>query len=332
MKGFDAEFRDLDHYIRVITERIWEGRRLDDIQRYYSADCAVETPSGVSLGVAPVIDGTRATLAAFPDRRLLAEDVIESGNDETGFLSSHRILSPMTHAGPGAFGTPSFKPVFARTIADCVCINNRIVHEWLVRDQAAIARQIGLTERELAQQWLNERGGFNKPAMPAAPAPYTSHIDGSALAQAYAQTYEQLWCGPGSRGAEAETAEATLLTTHMSHVITALPGGETAVGLPALAAYWQGMRQAFPQGRFTVEHLAVNQRLLGEHDSKTVIAMRWRLQAEHQGGTRYGSATGREVEVLGISHAELEQGRVVREWLLIDDVALWMQVLQARAA
>ena len=168
--------------------------------------------------------------------------------------------------------------------------------------------------------------------MPAAPAPYTSHIDGSALAQAYAQTYEQLWCGPGSRGAEAETAEATLLTTHMSHVITALPGGETAVGLPALAAYWQGMRQAFPQGRFTVEHLAVNQRLLGEHDSKTVIAMRWRLQAEHQGGTRYGSATGREVEVLGISHAELEQGRVVREWLLIDDVALWMQVLQAQAA
>ena len=327
MKGFDAEFRDLDHYIRAITERIWEGRRLDDIQRYYSADCAVETPSGVSLGVAPVIDGTRATLAAFPDRRLLAEDVIASGNDETGFLSSHRILSPMTHAGPGAFGTPSFKPVFARTIADCVCINNRIVHEWLVRDQAAIARQIGLHESELAQQWLNARGGFMKPAMPAAPAPYTSHIDDNPLARAYAQTFEQLWCGPEDRN-----AETMLLTTHMSHVISALPGAETAVGLPRLAAYWQAMRQAFPQGRFTLEHLAANQRPLGEHGSKTVIAMRWRLQAEHLGSGRYGSATGRPVEVLGISHAELEDGRVVREWLLIDDVALWMPVLHARAA
>ncbi len=326
MKGFDAEFRDLDHYIRAITERIWEGRRLDDIQRYYSPDCAVETPSGVSVGVMPVIEGTRATLVAFPDRRLLAEDVIESGNHETGFLSSHRILSPMTHAGPGAFGAPSFKPVFARTIADCVCINNRIVHEWLVRDQAAIARQIGLHESELAQRWLNERGAFTKPAMPAAPAPYASHIDRSALAQAYAQTYEQLWCGPGSRD-----AEAVLLTTHMSDVIAALPGGQTSGGVRALAAYWQDMRQAFPTGRFTLEHLAVNQRPLGEHDSKTVVAMRWRLQAQHLGGTRYGSATGRDVEVLGISHAELEQGRVAREWLLIDDVALWMQVLQARA-
>ena len=72
MKGFDAEFQNLDHYIRVITDRIWEGRQLDEIRRYYSADCAVETPSSVSIGVEPVIAGTRATLLAFPDRRLLA--------------------------------------------------------------------------------------------------------------------------------------------------------------------------------------------------------------------------------------------------------------------
>ena len=39
MKGFDPEFRDLDHYIRVITDRIWEGRRVDDIHRYYGEGC-----------------------------------------------------------------------------------------------------------------------------------------------------------------------------------------------------------------------------------------------------------------------------------------------------
>ena len=79
MKGFDAEFRDLDHYIRTITDRIWEGGRVDDIHRYYSADCAVETPSGVSIGAAAVVAGTRSTLAEFPDRRLLAEDVVIPG-------------------------------------------------------------------------------------------------------------------------------------------------------------------------------------------------------------------------------------------------------------
>ena len=55
------------------------------------------------------------------------------------------------------------------------------------------------------------------------------------------------------------------------------------------------------------------------------------LQARHAGEGRYGRATGRAVEVLGISHAELEGGRIVREWHLIDDVAIWMQLLDPRS-
>ena len=42
--GFDPEFDDLEHYILAITERIWEGRRIGDIDRYYSSDCVVEPP------------------------------------------------------------------------------------------------------------------------------------------------------------------------------------------------------------------------------------------------------------------------------------------------
>jgi predicted ester cyclase len=315
MKGFDAEFTDLDHYIRVITDRIWEGRRIDDIRRYYSDDCAVETPSSVSIGVQPVIDGTRATLLAFPDRRLLAEDVIASGDDMAGYLSSHRIFSPMTHAGAGVFGAPTGRVVCARTIADCVCINNRIVHEWLVRDQAAIARQIGLHERDVAQRWLNERGGFHKAAMPAAPAPYVSFIDTHVAATAYAEAHEKLWSG------------TALSNTYHADVIAAIPGGEARVGLAASNAFWLEMRSAFPQGQFNAEHLVANERA----GRPTSVAMRWRLRAEHRGGGRYGPATGRSVEILGINHADIEHGKVVREWVLIDDVAVWMQVLKVQS-
>ena len=317
MKGFDSEFRDLDHYIRVITDRIWEGRRIDDIRRYYSDGCAVETPSSVSIGIDPVMAGTRATLVAFPDRRLLAEDVIISGDEQGGFLSSHRILSPMTHVGPGVLGPPSQRGVVARTISDCVCINNRIVHEWLVRDQAAIARQIGLHERDLAQRWLNERGGFAMPVMPAAPRPYVSFIDTHPLAQRFAQSYRDVWCGRGT------TADAGLFD---NQVIVALPGGEMAVGA-ARSRFWQGLAAALHGAHFEVEHLVANER----PGRATSIAMRWRVRANHSGAGRYGAPTGRPVEVLGISHADVEQGRVVREWVLIDDVALWMQILQPQA-
>jgi hypothetical protein len=37
------------------------------------------------------------------------------------------------------------------------------------------------------------------------------------------------------------------------------------------------------------------------------------------------------VEIMGISHAEFANGRVLREWLLVDEVAIWMQVLAPRA-
>ena len=317
MQGFDAEFRDLDHYIRVITDRIWEGRRIDDIQRYYGAGCAVESPSGVTLGIQPVIDGTRATLAAFPDRRLLAEDVIISGDEHGGFLSSHRIFSPMTHAGPGAFGPPSGKPVFVRTVADCVCLDNRIVHEWLVRDQAAIARQIGLHERDLAQRWLDQRGGWHKPAMPAAPPPYQSFIDSDPLARAYADAYHQRWLGGQTQALQALLDDA---------VISALPGGDMACGRAAVAAFWTNLLAALAPQAWQVEHLVTNHR----PGRASAVAMRWRAHTVHSGDGRYGPASGRTVEVLGISHAEFEAGRLLREWVLIDDVALWMQVLTAQ--
>ena len=316
MQGFDAEFRDLDHYIRVMTDRIWEGRRIDDIRCYYSDGCAVESPSSVTLGIEPVIAGTRATLAAFPDRRLLAEDVFISGDDRNGYLSSHRIFSPMTHAGPGAFGPPTGRPVFVRTVADCVCLDNRIVHEWLVRDQGAIARQIGLHERELARRWLDERGGWHKPPMPDAPAPYRSFIDQDPLAQAYATAYQQRWLGGSGDALAALLDEA---------VISALPGGEMACGQAAVAGFWDALQMALPARSWQVEHLVANHR----PGRASAVAMRWRARCLHTGDGRYGPASGQPVELLGICHAEFEAGRLLREWVLIDEVAVWMQILSA---
>lgn len=315
MKGFDTEFQNLDHYIRVITDRIWEGRRLEDIRRYYGEGCAVETPSSVSIGIEPVIEGTRNTLKAFPDRRLLAEDVIISGDEERGFLSSHRIFSPMTHAGGGAFGPPTRRPVFVRTIADCVCLDNRIIHEWLVRDQAAIARAIGRHERDVAQDWLDAAGGWNKAPMPAAPAPYTSWVEPSGPAADAAQAWLESLNRPDARQSGVSDG-----------VISALPGASVAVDVQERAQFWIDLRQALPSPEIEMEHLVGVPR----QGRATAVAMRWRWRARHQGPGRYGEPTGKPVEILGITHLEIEAGCIVREWVLIDEVANWMQILSPR--
>ena len=319
MKGFAAEFKSLDHYIRVITERIWEGGRLDDIRLYYSDPCVVETAMSVSTSVEDVINGTRATLAMFPDRRLLAEDVIQSGDADGGFLSSHRIISTMTHRGDGSFGLASGHTIHARTIADCVCKGNRIVHEWLVRDHAAIALQIGSTPQALAQTWLDQRGGWTKPVAGLAPGGYVSHVSTEPLAVRYARSIEAFARSQGDVAALYDAAAQQIG-----------PGEATCYGHAEIAAFWRSVFGALPVQRFTVEHLAL-QCDMAQTGRPDRVAMRVRARTLHQsnGGVagRYGQASGRPVELLVIVHAEFIQGRVVREWVLLDDVAVWMQVL-----
>ncbi len=329
MQGFDAEFKDLDQYIRVITDRIWEGRRIDDIRQYYSDPCVVETPSSVSTSLQAVVDGTKATLVMFPDRRLLAEDVIQSGDAAGGFLSSHRIISPMTHLGDGTFGKASGKGVQVRTIADCVCKDNRIVHEWLVRDQGAIALQIGMTPKSLAQQWINERGDFAKPVAGAAPAGYVSHVSTHPHAQAYAQAIQAL-----SRG------QADAMGVYDEAVHHLGPNGSTRYGHVQTLEFWAHLFSNFAVQSFTVEHLA----LQSDPTRPARIAMRWRVKAVHAFDNKFAQCqrdmvkpsyekdTNREIEIMGINHAEMVNGKVIREWVLIDDVALWMQVLSGKKA
>ena len=323
MRGFAAEFRDLDHYVRVITERIWEGRRIDDIRTYYSDPCIVETPMAVSTSVDDVIAGTRATLAMFPDRRLLAEDVIQSGDSDGGFLSSHRIISPMTHLGDGSFGRASGARVHARTIADCVCKGNRIVHEWLVRDQAAIALQIGSTPRALAQQWLEQRGGWNKPLAGPAPQGYVSHISADPMALAYARAIEGFLA--------RDYAAAAVYDDAAQHIG---PGERLHYGHAEIADFWRSLFAALRVTGFEVEHLAM-QRDMARSGRPDRLALRFRAQSLHEpvdmDATRFGKGTGRPVELLGIVHAEFVQGRVLREWVLLDEVAIWMQILNQRA-
>lgn len=314
MTGFDPEFQNLDQYIRVITRRIWDERRIDDIHKYYSDPCIVETPGAVSTAIDDVVSGTVASLGIFPDRRPLAEDVIQSGDAQTGFLSSHRGISAMTHLGDGIFGPATGRRVHARAIADCVCKDNRIVHEWLVRDQAAIALHIGLTPRQLAERWLEERGGWSKPVAGPAPGGYVSHVSDDPVARRYAAAIEGFAQGRADMPGAYDDA--------VHHIG---PGGVTRYGHEEVAAYWLGLFGALKVQSFQVEHLAM-QRGGGRADR---AALRWRAKAVHGGDGAFGAPTGRPVEILGINHVEFHEGKVLREWVLVDDVVLWMQVLAA---
>lgn len=83
-------------------------------------------------------------LAMSADRQVLGEDVIWSDDGDRLLLSSHRINARMTHMGSDAtIGAATMRGFGVAVIADCLCRENRIVEEWLVRDNGRAVLQLG---------------------------------------------------------------------------------------------------------------------------------------------------------------------------------------------
>ena len=116
-------------YILGITFEIWEQGNVGFIRDYYSADIEMATIDGLTVGNEAIVEGTAAMLRAFPDRKLLADDVIYGGTGPERFYSSHRIVSPMTNLGATAFGPATGRSVRIMTIADCLVENGVITGE-----------------------------------------------------------------------------------------------------------------------------------------------------------------------------------------------------------
>lgn len=323
MQGFDPKFVDFPDYIIGITKEIWEDRGIATLHDYYAPQIVVRSPASVVVGNQNVIGATMATLAEFPDRQLLGEDVIWSGTPETGMLSSHRILSTATHLADGVYGPASGKKLRYRILADCHAKDNKIDDEWLIRDQTAIVRQIGWEAKAYAADLIAREGGLEacvKPLSPHTdrPGPYTGQGNDNAWGAAYAEILTRMM------GADM----AAVTDTYDRAVQADYPGGESQHGWEAVDRFWMGLRAAFPSATFTIHHQ------IGREDPTMPprAALRWSLWGKHDGWGMFGAPTGAEVYVLGISHAEFgsfgaARPRLRREFTLFDETAIWKQIL-----
>ena len=323
MKGFDPRWKDLPDYILGITREIWEDRRIHTLHEYYGADMPVRTPASVTIGNRDVIGATMATLAEFPDRQLLGEDVIWSGDDDAGFLSSHRLFSTATHVNDGIYGRATGKRLAYRIIADCAARDNAIYDEWLIRDQGAIVRQLGHDPRDYARDLIAREGGPEacvKPMTPATDAPpvYTGVGNDNEWGERYADQITRIMAGE----------LAVVPDTYDRAVQSEYPGGVTGHGWDAADRFWLSLRAAFPSADFTIHHR------IGREDPLMPprAALRWSLHGKHDGWGAFGAPTGADIYVLGLSHAEFGPWGLRREFTLYDETAIWKQIHLATGA
>jgi hypothetical protein len=320
LPGFDPEFVDFPHYIIRITERIWHDREVDLCLKWYSEDCAIHTLAGPIVGAQTVVDNTWATLDAFPDRRLDGDNVVWSDEGDGSFLSSHLITSKMTNLGDSDFGPATGKRVLVRTIADCLCRDNRVVEEWLVRDNLALVEQLAFDPQTVAAKQAAADAARGR-SLTDVLAPY--HAEVFSAADAAPQTEAAQVAVDLLRAAWQDGDDGRAQALSDFRLNAWVPGGTFLYGPDQLAQWRQPVRAAFgPRARLRIEHIA-EVPYLGEARD---VAVRWSLAGWHESAGRYGEASGAPLLIMAVSHFRVIAGRAREEVTIWDDIAVLRQV------
>ena len=320
LNGFDDEFVDIVDYIIRITYRIWEQKNIGDCYRYYADYCPVHTLGGYSDDVQTVVKNTLLTVAAFPDRSLLGENVVWRELGQDGYYSSHRITSIMTNKGDSEFGAATGKTGRVTTIADCICKENKIVYEWLMRDNSFLVKQLGIDVIDAAEymsespshpqfiEWLAEEVARVK-------AQHETHHQWQPAVNSPLVVFAQDWI---------ESLFNNKLFSRLAHFYAIdanvqWPGGRETVGLPGISGIFIQWLAQCPDAVATCDHVAVT---AFDDNGGFDVAVRWSLVGTfHSVKPRLAKLSGQTFFVLGGSHLRLKGGRIQEEWTVFDEVA-----------
>ncbi len=330
MKGFDDHFVDIADYIVRITSWIWDEKKPDLCINYYSQDCPVHTLSGNVSGVERVIEGTKNTLASFPDRTLDALNVVWSGNQDTGYLSSHLIMSTMTNTGPSEFGPATHKQARFLTIADCLCVENKIIEEWLMRDTITVVRDLGYDPFEIASKQALQDIKNNDPILAAHKQeidrikqnPISGPIELPHRPEANPLPFAKYVL----RGLWQNHSDFDLSKVYDFRAEISMPDNKRLYGKKDLADYFNDIHSMLTKPSITIDHVGDIPYMETGRD----IAVRWSFTGLHTGTGRYGEPTQAPIRILGATHWRVIKGRIHREWTVFDEVAVLRQIAVAR--
>ena len=321
LPGYDPVYRDFVDYIIRCTHRIWEEKNVGLCRSHYAPDCAIHTLAGPVTGVEAVVQNTMATLAATPDRMLVGEDVIWSDDGDGLLYSSHRVASRATHMGSDPLlGEATLSAGGVVTMADCVCRENRIVEEWLARDNLRVVLRVGRDPWALART----QAAADQAGDPARHA------------------WRRHWIAATRDSADVAIPDGHPATLPAAMLAAAwrddLYGDAAAALSPAAEirwptnrlgwgrGYWIGcltqIRGALHDVAYRLEHVAARQLPGGD----VAVALRWAITGTHRGDGLWGEASGRELLIAAISHYRLRAGAIVEDVTVFDELAVLRQV------
>ncbi|MDJ0828522.1 MAG: ester cyclase [Desulfobacterales bacterium] len=324
LQGFDDDYVDIVDYIIRCTHKIWEEKGVGLIYSHYGHNIPIWTTDGLTYGREIVVENTLKTIAAFPDVRLIGDEVLWTGNDEEGFHTSHRITWVAHNTGHSLYGPPTGKRVVRTGIANCLVRENKIIEEWIARDEIAVVKQLGLdpikTATRLAQQGTapgvqpHKHGEFERSKGQTPPPDMPPHSpDMSDVEYFIRRSFYEIW-----NQRLLNRIDQYYVKNYVCHTTSA----RHLYGLGAYKGSVLTLLGAFPDAAMNVDHFYC----MGNADDGYKTMTRWNLQGTYKGNGPYGPPTGKPFYLMGISHHLIKDEKFVEEWTYFDEMALMKQL------
>lgn len=324
-----APYADPEDYIMSCTDQIWEPRGMGQIRDFYAPDIKVHGAYGTIIGAEPIVLACLQKNAAYPRRAFTGEDVIWEAREENSFISAHRILNCGRQEGYWHYGPPTFRHTVSRNVALCLVRGGVVVEEWVVRDEWAVVEQSG---HDVAQV-----------ATSIALAPSQGLLGGTSLIGA--APGDPLVCGvSGARPAHEGDEDEIVLSMidqvwngHLGNLVPRFFDRNVIIDSTRRRTHarWEGYKDEldhlfgpFPDAQVAVYDVALNV----DPFYGTRVSVLWMLRGTYSGVPLYGPITHTPVEILGCSQFLMRGEKIVREWRIYDEIAVWSQIISDQRA
>jgi predicted ester cyclase len=318
-----APYETPEEYILDWTDRIWADAGIGAIGGMYVDGVIVRGAYGTSVGVEPVVRGSLAKKAAFPDRIGVGEDVVWEERGDRRFVSYHRVLHTGVQGEQWSYGAPTGASAVSRNLPVCLIEDGLVVEEWVARDEWAVVAGLGHDPAEAAARSRVQAGpdglfGRTAPVDPVVEGESGVRPDTHrAEAEFVREAVETVFGARRFDLVDRYYGRDSVLHTSRNRTVTRQRGIQNDA-LRFLAP--------FPDAEVQVRDIAVHH----TPDRGTRASVLWRVAGTYTGLPLYGPAGGEPVEIMGISQYELRGGRIAREYRVFDEVAVLAQVLEGR--
>ena len=327
MRGFESTYQNIIDYIVRITYKIWEDRDVEYIRDTYSDASLVYDDYGLQLGCEKIISDTHHTTGAYSDIKLIADEIVWAGNDEIGYHTSHRTIIRGTNDNESNYGPATNKTIYVFVIANCVALENEIFLEHVLYNNSSMLLQLGHNLEDMVATlassppagWPRDAAtwdGLRSAANPGTPISVSSPISGFDVDRFVRDNLDQLW---NRRNYDV------LSTAYDANLAFQGPTNRAFSGVKPYREFLSSIVSAFPDLELQVDEVY----WMGNDKDGYLTSERWSAVGTHSGAGIYGDPTDRSIEIWGITQHEIVDGRIVKEWMLFNELDLMMQIAAA---